>query len=196
MSCANEHKGEGGLTRRTFLGAMSLLIGSTLAGCSTLKILVGDYPARFDTDAELRERMLAMFVCTVIPDARPDEPHLTRIFDDDFYRFRKYCGYFLSDLAAATRDLHGHEDFHRLDLADRTAVVDRNVKQGGPAGRLAASAVFMAELSYYAGIYDDDRGCPLIDFPGANGGYRPNTMTLAEVESHLAVPMTADGHPV
>jgi hypothetical protein len=175
---------------------MSLLIGSTLAGCSTLKILVGDYPARFDTDGELRERMLAMFVCTVIPSADPAEPNLTRVFQDDFYRFRKYCGFFLSDLAATTRDLHGHENFHLLDLEGRTAVVDRNLHQGGPAGRLATSAVFMAEFSYYAGIYDDERGCPLIDFPGANPGYRPNTLTLAEIESHLAVPMTADGHPL
>lgn len=195
MSCHGTHSDGPGMTRRSFLGALTVMLGSALGGCSTLNLLLHNYPDRYDHDGGLRDRMLSKFVGTVIPGARPDEPHLTRVFEDEFYPFHKYCGYFLSELADTTRELYGHDRFDRQDLAGRTAVVERCLRKGGPAGRLATSAVFMAQYSFYAGIYDDDHGCPLIDFRGANDGMQPNTMSLAEVESHMAENMTTDGNP-
>ena len=195
MSCRKNSPNGTDLTRRSFLGVMSLVLGASLAGCSSLKLLLNYYPDKYDHDPELRIRLLSAFVCTVIPGAPKDTPHLTEVFCDDFYPFHEYCGYFLSDLAGTTRDLFGHEDFSRLDLHGRTRIIERGLNKGGPTGKLYTSAVFMAQYSFFAGIYDDDRGCKLIDFPGANNGYRPNTMTRAEIESHLAANLTSDGNP-
>jgi hypothetical protein len=195
MNCGRKPNGDPGMTRRSFLGALTMMLGSALTGCSSLNLILGNYPDRYDHDGGLRERMLARFVGTIIPDARPDEPHLTRVFVDTYYPFHKYCGYFLSTLADASGYLFGHEDFDRLDLKDRTAVIERCLQKSGPPGRLATSAVFMAQYSYYAGIYDDQQGCPLIDFPGANDGLCPTTMSRDEVASHMARTMTTDGNP-
>ena len=196
MSCRKNSPNGTGLTRRNFLGVISLVIGGSLAGCSSMKILLNYYPEKFDHDPVLRTRLLSSFVRAVIPGAAKDEPHLTKVFCDDFYPFHKYCGFFLSDLAATTREQFGHEDFSRLDLPGRTAVIERGLNKGGPTGRLYTSAVFMAQFSFFAGIYDDDRGCQLIDFPGANSGCEPNTMAREEIESHLAANLTTDGNPV
>jgi hypothetical protein len=195
MSCRKNYAKSGDYSRRTFLGLMSLVIGGSLAGCSSLRILLNCYPDKYDHDFELQERFLRSFVCTVIPTAPADGPNLIRVYSDEFYPFKKYCGFFLSDLAETTRDLNGHEDFDRLDLAARTAVVERGLDKDGPAGRLYTGAVFMAQYSFFAGIYDDEGGCSLIDFPGANQGYRPNTMTGGEITSHLAPHQTVDGNP-
>lgn len=184
------------LTRRAFLGIMAVTASGVLAGCSTMRLVLHAYPDRFDRDPALRQAMLTAFVRTVVPDAPADQPYLTRVFDDDFYPFHEYCGFFLSDLADTTRDLFGHDDFVGLDLRDRTRVVASGLERGGPAGRLYTGAVFMAQYSFYAGIYDDARGCPLIDFPGANDGFEPNTLTVAEIERLLAREQTADGNPV
>ena len=196
MPCPTERNRTGGLTRRSFLGALSLLLGSSLAGCSSLRILLGSYPEKFDDDQELKKRFLTAFVCTVIPGAPCSTPDLTRVYSDDFYPFHEYCGYFLSDLGKTTGDMFGHENFDRLGLEDRTLVIEKGLGQGGAAGKLYTGAVFMAQYSFYAGIYDDTGGCPLIQFPGANDGYRPTTMAHAEILSHLAPEQTADGNPV
>jgi hypothetical protein len=195
MNCERTAREGEGMTRRTFLGALTMLLGGALAGCSTLSLVLGTYPDKYDRDGNLREFMLAMFVCTVIPDAQPDEPHLTEVFGDDFYPFHEYSGYFLSVLAGASQDLYGHDSFHLLDLESRTKVVESCLDKSGPAGRLTTTAVFMAQFSYYGGIYDDDRGCALIDFPGANDGYRPNTMSRNEISNHMARETTTDGNP-
>lgn len=195
MRCRSNDPEGTDLTRRRVLGAMALAIGGSLTGCSSLRIVLHSYPDAYDHDPELRSRLLTAFVRTVVPDATGDEPHLTRVFCDDFYPFHSYCGFFLSDLADTTRYLVGHDDFARLELTDRTAVVERGLQKGGSTGRLYTGAVFMAQLSFYAGIYDDERGCPLIEFGGANGGRRPNTMVRAEIAGHLAPTLTTDGNP-
>lgn len=195
MRCRSNDPEGTDVNRRRLLGALALAIGGSLTGCSSLRIVLHSYPGAYDHDPELRTRLLTAFVRTVVPDATGDEPHLTRVFCDDFYPFHSYCGFFLSDLADTTRGLVGHEDFARLDLADRTVVIERGLRKGGSTGRLYTSAVFMAQFSFYAGIYDDARGCPLIEFRGANGGQRPNTMTRNEIANHLAPGMTRDGNP-
>ena len=195
MTCQRSNHTREGWTRRSFLGVMALAIGGTLTGCSSLRLILKTYPDKYDQDLELQTRLLTSFVRTVVPDAPKDGPHLTRIFLDDFFPFHEYCGFFLSDLSGTTRKLFGHENFCLLDLPDRTAVVARGLDKGGPAGKLFTSAVFMAQFSFYAGIYDDDHGCPLIEFPGANSGFRPNTMDLEEIKGHLAANLTTDGNP-
>ena len=195
MSCRKERHRGPEMTRRGFLGAMTVMLGGVLAGCSTLSLVLGTYPDKYDHDGNLREFMLAMFACTIIPDAQPDEPNLTRVFNDDFYPFHEYSGYFLSVLAGTSEDLYGHDAFHLLDQDGRTRVVEECLAKGGPAGRLTTTAVFMAQFSYFGGIYDDDRGCSLIEFPGANDGYRPNTMNRHEISKHMAREMTLGGNP-
>jgi len=195
MPCPKKSNDGNSLSRRSFLGIMALAIGGSMAGCSSLQLVLKTYPNEFDYDNELRNRMLIAFVRTVVPGAPIDSPHLTDVFVDDFYPFHEYCGYFLWKLAETTQEIFGHADFDRLDLPGRTAVVEHGLDQGGPAGRLVTSAVFMAQYSFYAGIYHDERGCPLIDFPGTNDGYAPNSMSVAEIETHLAPSQTSGGHP-
>ena len=53
----------------------------------------------------------------------------------------------------------------------------------------------MAQVSYYAGIYDPDKGCSLIDFPGRNAGFSLSELAGKNVEAALGDEMTVDGNP-
>jgi hypothetical protein len=191
-NCSNDS----GLTRRGFLGAAAAVVASLLTGCSSLRILMKAYPDKFDEDPELRHRFFVSFIDAIVPGSAGTNGNAARVYSDDFYAFNDYSGYFLSALARTTNDVFGHENFDRLDRAGCTAVISRGVNKNGPDGKLYSSAIFMAQFSYYGGIYDDELGCPLIDFPGANGGFKPNTMSITEIEQHLAASLTTNGNPV
>ncbi len=168
---------------------------SPTAIISALRMLLALYPGRFRADLRLRERDLRAFVVTIIPGADQDEPNLIRMYSDTYYPFYPYTGYLLFDLARRSRALFETERFGELDDDRRTVVIEHALSSDDTTARLYRGAILMAQVSFYAGIYHPERGCPLIDFPGTNRGYSRDEIGYPEPDRYLGIGMTVDGHP-
>jgi hypothetical protein len=179
-----------GLTRADFLhmGAAALL-----AGCTPVRILLHDYAGAYDERA-VAEPAIRAFVATVIPGARIAAPDLARAFFDADYPFARYAGFFASDLAARARRLRRGASFTALEPANRTAVVRAGLSGDDATRRLYAAAIFIAQASFYAGIYDDEAGCPLIDFHGAREVLPPAEQAHPVPERFFGPGLTGDGN--
>jgi hypothetical protein len=180
-------KGSGGGVHAASLRPASIV--------SAVRMLLDLYPRRFQTDADLRQRLLKAFVLTVIPGADPASPNLIRMYHDTDYPFHPYSGYLVNDLAHRSMRLFGDEAFDLLDLPRRTSVVEDALASDDTTSRLYRGAVLMAQVSYFAGIYDPDRGCPLIDFPGRNRGFGAKELTYPDGAKYLGAELTTDGNP-
>ncbi len=161
---------------------------------SAVRMLLNLYPQRFRKDATLRERLLKAFVLTVIPGADGSHPDLTRMYYDTDYPFYPYSGYLAKDLTTRSGRLFGAE-FDRLDPARRTSVLVDALAADDTTSRLYKGAILMAQVSYYAGIYDPDRGCPLIEFPGRNRGFSAAEVSYPNATEYLGTESVPDGNP-
>jgi len=180
------------VTRREALRALGVATISTLAGCTPARIVLGAYPKEFKRDTGLDDRVLVAFVTTVIPGITADNPDLVRAFGDRRFAFARYRGYFASDLCRRARKRHGGS-FQDLELDARTDVIRSALAADGTTRRLYTGAIFLAQVSVYGGIYDDDRGVPFIDY---DGRFRPGgRYSYADPQSFLPPAMTADGNP-
>ena len=182
------------MSRRAAVKAMAAAAAALAAGCTPLRIISRDYPASFDHDHDRVDRLLRAFVSTVVPGAPDDEPGLARVYFDDFYRFSPYRSFFAADLCQRSARMFGTPDFARLDLEQRTRVVQDGLGADGTTHKLYSGAIFIAQISFYAGVYDDEKGCSLIDFPGR---FRPrplSELTYANHEEFCAAEITADGN--
>jgi len=182
------------ITRHEFVKEISIIAAGLLGGCTPLKIVFNAFPERFSNDTNLCEQMLRSFVTAVIPGAVEDDTNLIRIFRDNYYPFCEYCDFFVSDLAARSANLFGDDQFDRLTQKQRTAVVRDGLDGDATLKRLYQGAIFMAQVSYYAGIYDDEKGCPLIDFQGSNYGFAEEEMYYTNSSLYLAPGATSDGN--
>lgn len=176
-----------GLTLESFAPAAVL---------SALRMLFNLYPARFRKDPALRERTLRAFVVTIIPGASIDEPNLVRMYSDTDYPFHPYTGYIVFDLNRRSRTLFRNELFDTLARAQREVVIEDALAGDATTARLYRGAMLMAQVSFFAGIYDPDRGCPLINFPGTNNGYPLSATTYPDAERYLGQATTPDGNPL
>lgn len=182
------------ISRLDFVKQMALLSGAVLVGCSPLKIFFKAYPGKFDTDSALVDRILRAFVVTVIPGASFDQPDLVRIYTDEFYPFRNYCGFFAADLVQRSKELFGTEKFDELTLEQRTSVIQNGLEADSTLRQLYTGAIFMAQVSFYGSVYNDDRGCALIDFHGTNSGFTPDEMCYNNASLSLAKEITSTGN--
>lgn len=146
------------ILRRAVVKQTALLLGLAATGCSPLRILLNAYPEKFDREKPLVENMLRAFVVTVIPGAPWEDPNLIRIYSDDYYAFHRYCGFFVFDLAKRSTNLCGNERFDQLTHAQRKAVIENGLDADGTVARLYGAAIFIAQVSFYSGIYDDEKG--------------------------------------
>jgi hypothetical protein len=182
------------VTRLHFLKQISMLAGALFVGCTPARILLKDYSKKFDTDGELADSVLRAFVSTVIPGAPIDDPNLARIFSDEYYPFHSYCGFFVSDLADRSADLCGNERFDQLTLQERTRVIRDGLNQDSTTARLYTAAIYMAQASFYGGIYDADKGCPFIDFHGGTSAFGTDKKYYPNNARFLAKEATMDGN--
>lgn len=182
------------ISRLDFLKQISMLMGLVAVGCSPVRVVLRAYPKKYEEDPELMDRFLRSFVTTVIPGAPFDEPNLVRMYTDEHYPFHPYCGFFCSDLAHRSEEMYGTDLFHLLSDEQRTKVVEAGLDADALVARLYRAAVLMAQVSFYAGIYDDEKGCPLIDFHGSNSGFTKEEMSYADCSSMLARETTQDGN--
>lgn len=183
-----------GISRAEFLKRIGLAAaGLATAGCTPLRIVLNDYDRRFDERA-VTDRVLRAFVTAVIPGAPVDAPDLVRVYSDDAYPFAPYAAFFASDLCARARRLTGSRDFVGLDLESRTRVIQNGLEADAVTQRLYRGAVLLAQVSFYAGIYADDAGCPLIDFPGQGRLVARAEQTYADRARFWTEALTSDGN--
>lgn len=182
------------ISRLDFLKQVGIFSGSILVGCSPIRILLKDYPKRYDSDTTLREATLRAFVTAVIPGAPPDEPNLVRMFSDDYYPFRSYCGFFVSDLNKRSKELYDMNRFDELTPVQRTEIIRQGLDADATTARLYRAAILVAQASFYGGIYDDEKGCRLIGFEGTNSGFAPEEMSYTNCSLVLAHEATSSGN--
>lgn len=184
------------ISRRDALRHTGVLVAGLAAACTPLRIVLHDYPERYESDADLQERVLRAFATTVIPEADPGAPHLTRAFGDPAYPFAAYRAYFASDLSRRGAEQFGEPSFDRLTTAQRTAVIGDGLRADSTTRKLYTGAIYLLQISYYAGIYDALSGCALIGFEGLYRYRGAEAITYPDPERFLAVARTGDGNPV
>jgi hypothetical protein len=187
-----------GMTRRSMLRTLGIVaLGSAaggLAGCAPLRVATRWAPAGYAHDGGRVDAALAMFAATIVPGADAEPSDAARILLDDAYPFRSYARTFAADLDSRTRRLSGPPAFTQADAASREAVVADGLRADAATRRLYAGAIFMVQVSFYAGLYTDD-GCPLIGFDGRFRGIDRRTHTHPHPERFRAAYATTDGNP-
>lgn len=180
-----------GISRRDAVRYLGLITAGMAAGaCTPLRILTHSYPDDFKHAPELVDRVLRAFVSTVIPGA-PDSPNLARAYTDRQYPFASYAAFFAADLCRRSRDRFGKEAFDRLTVKERTAVIQDGLAADGTTHKLYQGAIYLAQVSFYGGIYDDDVGCALIDFPGR---YQGDQVSYDDCHRFLPRALTENGN--
>lgn len=190
------HQAVRGIGRREAVGRLAILgVGLAAAACTPLKIVLHLYPEHFDKDPELVDRVLRAFVTAVIPGAPEDDPDLIRAYHDTRYPLGKYKSFLAADLCRRTWERWGTDEFHRLPLSLRTEIIQIAVRSGGTTARLYHGAIFLAQIAFYAGIYDDAKGCALIGFDGRYRFRGIEATTYPDPGRFLARALTGDGNP-
>ena len=180
------------VVRRLAVVGTGLSVGFA-AGCTPIKIGLHVHASSFDTNLEIGERVLRAFVSTVIPGVDESSPHLIRVFEDDYYPFAEYRGDLIADLCKRSDRLFDMKLFSYLDAEQRTQVVQNALSSHNVIRQLYEGAIFLAQVSCYAGIYDAAGGCDLIDFHGA-GFINFADQTYSSPERYLAGSLTTNGN--
>ena len=74
-------------------------------------------------------------------------------------------------------------------------MVESGLSADATTERLYRGAIFLTQIACYAGIYDPEGGCPLIQFDGGYGVRGLDATTYPEPERFLARSVTRDGNP-
>lgn len=178
--------------RKEFIKKLSLLTGFFLASCTPLKVILKSYPDQFD-EVDRKEEILKAFVTTIVPGADIKDINICKIFNDEFYGFNKFCGFFVSDLCDKSQEMFNKADFHKLSIDQRTRVVQAGLEDDSTTSKLYTAAIYMAQVSSYCSIYDDEKGCKLIGFAG-NYGFMETEFTSKDFSSFLAEEVTLTGN--
>ena len=183
------------LSRREALKRLGFLGGAALAaGCTPVKVLLHTYPEPFDRDAALVDRVLAALAITVLPDAGVDAATLARPFYDERFPLHRYRNFLASDLCARSERLCGTDRFELLGQEERARVVEDGLAADAITEKLYTGAIFLAQIAFFAGIYDEESGCTFLDFEGR---FRPRPLaeqTYPDAERFLARAATVDGN--
>ena len=180
------------ISRRDVLRALGLITaGVAVSACTPLRIITRAYPDEFKHDGNKVERVLRAFVVTVIPGAPADSRDLVRAYLDRAYPFAPYAAFFASDLCDRACERFGHDRFWELEVRQRTQVISDGLAADATTRTLYGGAIFLAQVSFYSGIYDDATGCPLIDFPGR---YRGDVVSYDGADRFLPAALTETGN--
>lgn len=179
--------------RRDFITKMAILSGAVLASCTPLKVIFKNYPEEYDIDDTTKSNNLKAFVITVIPGADINDKNLCRIFNDSFYGFDQYCGFFVSDLCTRSEKMYGKKSFCDLTADQRTDVILSGLEADATLNKIYSAAIFMSQVSYYSSVYDDERGCELIEFNG-NSSFEYSELSYKNPKLYLASEVTVDGN--
>jgi len=182
------------ISRRQLLHQVGVIAAGLAAACTPVRVLVNAYPEMFDDDPALVDRVLGAFATTVIPGAPADDPELTGAFTDADYPFAPFAAFFAADLDRRARARFG-SSFERLRPAARAAIVTEGLEADATSRRLYSGAIALAQIAFYAGIYDARKGCPLIGFEGGYHWHPLAEITHPDPTRFLAEALTPDGNP-
>ena len=126
---------------------------------------------------------------TVVPGVEAG-PELTQVFHDKFYKMDKYHGFLASDLCRRSGKMYD-KSFEKLTNQQRTAVIQDGLDRGGVSCKLYTAAIYLTQITIYAGITNGDKGCDLIDFAGK---YRYQNVSYPNPERYLAKSITTTGN--
>lgn len=178
-------------TRRELLKGLSIAALVGLASCTPVKYILDPKPKRY-RDSKTLDRTLRAFVTAVIPGAPLDEPNLVRIYTDDYYPFAEYAAFFANDLDSKATNNYNCE-FASLTIAERTTIIKQGLQGDATTSRLYHGAIYMAKVSFFAGIYDAQKGCPMIEFNGASS-FTEGEMYYENPQQYFAYEITTDGN--
>jgi hypothetical protein len=181
------------ISRLDFLKKISFSFGVLMTSCTPVNILLNTHDDKYDDDSILKTKILRAFVTAVIPGTDPNNPDICKIFCDDYYSFHKYCGFFVSDLCSKSQNLFGSECFYDLSIEQRTEVIQSGLEDDSITERIYTAAIFIAQVSVYCSIYDDEKGCNLIDFKG-NYGFIDAEIYYRNPQVYLAEEITSTGN--
>jgi len=162
------------MKRRDFLttsgiGSISVILaGSLLPSCLPLKHLTGAIPSDLKTRTDLAEETALWFAYTVIPtEAVVRQGVIDPLWDADL-GFSDYCPLFLDLLQTTSKDLYGLP-FTRISHRQREQLLQHLLDGGGVGSQLIQGAILAVQCAFYAGIDDEENGCPTIGFRGSAG---------------------------
>ena len=181
------------VSRRQVLRQLSLITAGLAVACTPLRVLTHAYPAAFDDDPELLDEVLQAFVAVVIPGAPSGDPDLVRAFTDRELPFARYAAFFGADLCRRAGARFGRS-FQHLQTDQRAAIVRAGLAADGTTRKLYSSAIVLAEVAFYAGIYDPKKGCALIGFEGGQHPHLLTDITYPDAARFLPDALTADGN--
>lgn len=181
------------VSRRQALSQLSLITAALAVACTPLRVLTHAYPAAFDDDAALLDEVLRAFVTVVIPGAPSDDPDLVRAFTDRELPFARYAPFFAADLCRRANARFG-ASFHQLLPDQRAAVIRSGLAADRTTRKLYGSAIVLAEVAFYAGIYDAKKGCALIGFDGGGRQHPLKDITYPDAARFLPEALTPDGN--
>jgi len=127
-------------------------------------VLINAYPQVFDDDPALVDRVLRAFVTTVIR-PRPPRRRLTRAFTDPIIPLLHtpvLCG----DLARRGQGATARPSSASLRKPGRRR--GRRPAADETSRKLYSGAIALAQIAFYAGIYDAARAARIIGFEGAD----------------------------
>lgn len=181
------------ISRLDFLKKIFLSFGIVVNSCTPVKILLNTHDDRYDQDKDLKSKILSAFVTTIVPGADPNDEENYKIFCDEYYPFHKYCGFFISDLCNKSQMLFGTESFYDLSPEQRTEVIQAGLEDDSTTARLYTAAIFISQVSVYCSIYNDEKGCSLIDYSGAYG-FMDAEIHYPQPNGYPAIEMTSTGN--
>jgi hypothetical protein len=163
------------------------------SACTPARYVLHLYPEDLDR-SDAGDRILSAFARTVIPGAPADEASLFRALKDSALPFHRYAGFFAADLdERAQRQFR--RGFAQLGSEHRVAVVEGGLHADRTTCRLYEGAIFLTQIAYFSGIYDAERGCPLIDFDGCYRFRGLEATTFPDPDRFLARSVSLDGNP-
>jgi len=162
---------------------------------AAVQMILKIFPHKYCKNDNLKEKVLRAFVTTIIPGADEEDKNLIKMYSDKYYPFNMYCGYFVFDLNKRSKKLFSKKDFFELSLREKTKVVQNALSGMELTRRLYKGAILMAQVSYYGAVYNEDRGCPLIYFPGTNEGYSNKEVTYSFAGYYFDRELSIDGQP-
>ena len=162
---------------------------------AAIQMILKIFPHKYYKNDNLRDKMLRSFVTTIIPGIDEDDENLIKMYNDKYYPFNMYCGYFVFDLNRRSKKLFNNKDFFKLSLIEKTKVVQNALSGTELARRLYKGAILIAQVSYYGAVYNEERGCPLIYFPGNNEGYSKEEVTYSFAGYYFDRELSIDGQP-
>jgi hypothetical protein len=182
------------ISRRQVLKHLGLITAGMAVACTPLRVLVNAYPQSFDDDPELVDRVLRAFVTAVIPGVPADDPDLVRALSDPDYPFAEFAAFFAADLTRRSARCFDEPAFERLTLEHRGAVIRDGLDADSTTRKMYNGAVTLAQVAFYAGIYDTHKGCALIGFEGGDHWHRLSDITYPVPALFLAAALTPDGN--